>query len=157
MTALNYYQWESVSLLSALENNLVASDCASPPFACLHTTFESRTSHLICSVPLQGSNDGSYSFFPSTVEHWHLILWVFSALTLDVSSPPPPFYILLDAEENLSEGVKKSDSKNAFFFSCLEMIRLIILYYRLQGIDEEVTGSIYSSTACICVTIYLST
>lgn len=53
MTALNYYQWESVSLLSALENNLVASDCASPRFAYFRTIFESGTSHLICSVHLQ--------------------------------------------------------------------------------------------------------
>lgn len=157
MTALNYYQWESVSLLSALENNLVASDCASPPFACLHTTFESRTSHLICSVPLQGSNDGSYSLFPSTVEHWHLILWVFSALTLDVSSPPRPILYSPRCWREPFWRCEEVRFQKCIFFSCLEMIRLIILYYRLQGIDEEVTGSIYSSTACICVTIYLST
>lgn len=68
----------------------------------------------------------------------------------------PPFLILLDAEGNLSQGVK-SDSKNAFSFSCFEMIRLIILYYRLQGNNQEVTvasatenaGSIHSRTACI--------
>lgn len=63
---------QPVSVLSAPENNLVASD-----FAYFHTIFESQTSHLICSVPLQGSNDRSYSFFSSTVEHWHLIPWVF--------------------------------------------------------------------------------
>lgn len=49
MTALSYYQWEFVSLLGALENFLLASDCPSPT---LLTLFLSQTTHLIYSIPL---------------------------------------------------------------------------------------------------------
>lgn len=48
MTALSYYQWESVSLSGALGNDLASSY----HFTYSHTVFESQTTHLVCSVPL---------------------------------------------------------------------------------------------------------
>lgn len=128
-----------------------AVKCSWKPLSCFrlsfshltyfHTIFESQTTHLICSVPLQ---DLTTDHKDLTTDHTlsslsQLSIWFHGFFSCSNSRHLPSISSSPKCWRQPFSQYDEARIQKCFFPPCFEMIRMIFWYYRLQGSNEVVT------------------